>query len=409
MNSSPPPVSRRLFLGQSSALLAGAAVASVAQGQEQVARWLNSNLTHTPLDPSKKVRLGVVGGSFGAAFFWHLDPNCIVHAVSDHREDRRKKLQEVYRCNKTYPSLEELIKDKSIDAVAIFTGAPDHVRHAEMAMKAGKHVISAVPACTSLEQAEQLKRIVKQTGLTYMLAETSWFHPETIAVGEIYRAGGFGELFYTELEYNHPTGAEERQKYWFANGKRTWRYGYAPMLYPTHATSFLTATTGERFTDVSCLGVLPEKIEGYVGGKNDYGNSYNAMMGLFSTNKGNVSRVNVIWTGTNHGERAQWFGTKLSVFSPNESSGQKLHAQLESSVAPINLPDYRQRLPEPMRVRTGHGGSHTFLCHEFIASIVQKRKPAIALEEALGVTVPGIIAFDSARRGGERLKIPSLA
>ena len=36
---------------------------------------------------------------------------------------------EVYKCEKSYESLEELILDKNVDAVAIFTGAPDHVRH----------------------------------------------------------------------------------------------------------------------------------------------------------------------------------------------------------------------------------------------------------------------------------------
>src|SRR5690606_29789628 len=111
--------------------------------------------------------------------------------------DRRKRLQEVYRCRKTYPSLEELVKDRSIDAVAIFTGAPDHVPHTELAMNHGKHVISAVPACISLEQAAQLTEIVKRTGLTYMLAETSWFNPVAIAANDLYRAGAFGELFYS--------------------------------------------------------------------------------------------------------------------------------------------------------------------------------------------------------------------
>lgn len=404
-------ISRRLFLGRASALAAGAALPAVVGAQQPSARelskLLSSNLTHQPLEPAKKIRLGIVGGGFGAAFHWHLDPNCVVQAVSDHREDRRKRLQEVYRCRKTYPSLEELVKDRSIDAVAIFTGAPDHVPHTELAMNHGKHVISAVPACISLEQAAQLTEIVKRTGLTYMLAETSWFNPVAIAANDLYRAGAFGELFYSELEYNHPISDRDRQAHWYYDGKRTWRYGMAPMLYPTHATSYLVSTSGERLVDVSCLGVLAPKIPGYGVGANAYDNPYNAMFGLFTTDRGNVSRVNVIWTGTNHGERAQWFGTKLSLYMPNETSGQPFHGQLEDEAASIELPDYRVRLPEPMRVDSAHGGSHPFLCHEFIAALVQERRPAIGLKEALALTVPGIVAFESARRDGERLKIPS--
>lgn len=409
MDSTKTGVSRRLFLGQSSAMIAGAAMAPALLSASQLDTVLKADPIYKPLDPAKKIRLGVVGGGFGAAFFWHLDPNCVVQAVSDHRPERRKKLQDVYRCKKAYPSLEEMLKDKSIDAVAIFTGAPDHVPHTELAMKAGKHVVSAVPACVSMEQAEQLKEIVKKYGLTYMMAETSWFQPESIAARELYKAGAFGELFYTEVEYNHPISDADRKVHWYANGKKTWRYGMAPMRYPTHATSFLTSTTGETLTDVSCLGILQPKIEGYAVGANAYDNPYNAMMGLFSTSKGNVCRANVIWTGTNHGERAQWFGTKLSLFMPNRTSLQPFHGQLEDGPAGIKLPDYTLRLPEGMRQASDHGGSHPFLCHEFISAVVEKRAPAVGLHEALALTVPGLIACESARRGGERLKIPSLA
>ncbi|PIZ29790.1 MAG: oxidoreductase, partial [Armatimonadetes bacterium CG_4_10_14_0_8_um_filter_66_14] len=35
------------------------------------------------LGSDRKIRMGIVGGGFGASFQWHLDPNCIVEAVSD--------------------------------------------------------------------------------------------------------------------------------------------------------------------------------------------------------------------------------------------------------------------------------------------------------------------------------------
>ncbi len=60
-----------------------------------------------------------------------------------------------------------------------------------------------------------------------------------------------------------------------------------------------------------------------------------------------------------------------------------------------------------MRVKTGHGNSHTFLTHEFIAAIVEDREPAIDIYESLAMTVPGIIAHQSALKGGEQLPVPS--
>ena len=37
-------------------------------------------------------------------------------------------------------------------------------------------------------------------------------------------------------------------------GKRTWRYGFPPMHYPTHCTAHLISVSGERLTHVTCVG-----------------------------------------------------------------------------------------------------------------------------------------------------------
>ena len=63
-------------------------------------------------------------------------------------------------------------------------------------------------------------------------------------------------------------------------------------------------------------------------------------------------------------------------------------------------------LPEPLRIETGHDGSHAFLTHEFISALVEDRQPAIDIYEALAYTVPGISAHESALRGGEMRQIP---
>jgi hypothetical protein len=54
----------------------------------------------------------------------------------------------------------------------------------------------------------------------------------------------------------------------------------------------------------------------------------------------------------------------------------------------------------------GHGGSHGYLCDEFVTSILQKRTPLVNIAWALNMTVAGIVAHQSALKGGELLKIP---
>jgi hypothetical protein len=44
--------------------------------------------------------------------------------------------------------------------------------------------------------------------------------------------------------------------------------------------------------------------------------------------------------------------------------------------------------------------------NEFISAILEDRPPLVDIYESLAMTLPGIVAHDSALRGGERLKIP---
>ena len=66
-----------------------------------------------------------------------------------------------------------------------------------------------------------------------------------------------------------------------------------------------------------------------------------------------------------------------------------------------------RRSPEAMRHDTGHGGSHAFLAAEFVSALLEDREPVIDVYESLAMTVPGIVAHESSKRGGERLKAPS--
>jgi predicted dehydrogenase len=388
-----PHLSRRAFLGQTARTLgAGAALGLGA-----------ARVTADPPATDRRIRIGVVGGGFGGSFQWHLHPNCVVHAVSDLRADRREHLMKTYGCPRSYESLETLVLDKELDAVAVFTGAPDHVRHGVLAMEAGKHVICAVPAAMSLEECEKLREVKEKTHRRYMMAETSYYRHDTIAARDLFAAGRFGELFYSEVEYYHPLNQKERDYYWIRDGKRTWRYGYAPMLYPTHSTGFLVGVTRERLTHVSCLGWGAADDEPLK--DNAYNNPFTAAMGLFKTDRGHMCRCGVFFSGTAHGERAQWFGTKLTFYMAG-SGGQPFAITGEGAPDWKQPPDFHERLPEALRVASGHGGSHTFLTHEFVSALIEDREPAIDVYESLAMTAPGIVAHQSALKGGEQLKVP---
>lgn len=390
------PVTRRSFLqalGLSSAALA---VTPTAHAQEKVIQGFEK--APTAPDASKgwkpvsdrKLRVGLVGYGvcqFGAAFGFQDHPNVEVVAVSDLIPDRCAGLAKAARCEKTYPSLEELVKDDRIEAVFVATDAPSHAQHCLEVLKHGKHVASAVPAVFgSVEDAHKLFDAVKASGLKYMMFETSYFHEDLYAMRQIYKAGGLGKLLYAEGEYFHYMSTP-------IDSYKGWRIGLPPQWYPTHSNAYYVGVTGGSFTEVSCMGT-PSTIEQFQPAKNRYQNALATEIALFRTSEGGMARMGVSWDSPGYGgEMGRIRGQKGSYYGQYEG--------LEK-----NLPDLK-RPPLPPGVDAGgHGGSHGYLMNEFVTAILQNRTPLVDIAQALNMTVGGIVAHQSALKGGERMKIP---
>ena len=338
----------------------------------------------------RKIRVGIAGNglcSFGSAFFFQNHPNVEVVAVTDLIPHRRASLAQRCGCSKTYESCEEMVKDDNIEAVFIATDAPSHARLAVMALEHGKHVASAVPAVYgSLEDADRLFEAVKKTGLKYMMFETSYYHDDLYAWHQKYKAGAFGKIIYSEGEYyhyfGHPIGGYNPKTGRVDN--KGWRNGLPPQWYPTHSNAYYVGITGGSFTEVSCMG-NHSKVPHLRPENNDYKNPFGTEVALFRTSEGGMSRMVVGWDMPSaHGEKGRFYGEK--------NSNVKVHTK---------------RPPLPPGVGGGgHGGSHGHLTSEFIDSILRDRKPWVDIAQSLNMTVAGIVAHQSALKGGELLKIP---
>jgi predicted dehydrogenase len=338
----------------------------------------------------RKIRMGIVGYGvckFGAEFGFQNHPNVEIVAVSDLFPDRCATLAKVCGCSKTYPSLEELVKDDKIEAVFIATDAASHVEHAIQVLKHDKHVASAVPAVFgSLEDADRLFEAVRNSGLKYMMFETSCFREDLYAMRQIYNAGGLGKLVYSEGEYYHYM-SEPIASY------KQWRVGLPPQWYPTHSNAYCLGVTGGSFTEVSCLGI-PSIISHLQPDNNRYKNPYGTEIALFRTSEGGMARMGVSWdTPGDGGERGRVRGQKGSFYGKYEG--------IEKTLPDLNRPALPPGVPPG-----GHGGSHGNLMNEFVTSILQDRKPLVDIALALNLTVAGIVAHQSALKDGELLKIP---
>lgn len=340
----------------------------------------------------RKLRLGIVGYGvckFGAAFGFQDHPNVEVVAVSDLIPERCAELARVCRCAKTYPSLEELVKDPGIEAVFVATDAPSHARHCIDVVKHGKHVACAVPAAFgSLDEGDALYEAVTKSGMKYMMFETSAFHDDCFAMRKIFQAGGFGSLLYAEGEYYHYMVPP-------IDSFKGWRKGLPPQWYPTHSNAYYSCVTGGRFLTVSCIGT-PSVLDQFHPENNPYKNPFGSEVAMLTTSDGCTARMAVSWDTPGYaGETGRVRGQLGSM--------QGLTFDGLENVSPDSL----KKPPLPPGVDAGgHGGSHGYLCNEFVESILLDRKPLVDITLALNMTAAGILAHESALKEGKTLKIP---
>ena len=368
---------------------------------------------------AEKIKIGIVGtGSFAQCFIPLFKAHPLVGEVTLCDLDAGKLDENCarYGISKKSPSLDHLL-GTDIDAAVIITQNWMHGPQALQAVRAGKDVYSAVPIGVSVEEIRELVAAVEETGRIYMMGETSYYYPGVVLCREKYKNGEFGHIVYGEGEYYHDWdhGLYDVAK-WRGGEKWLDTAGCPPMYYPTHSTSQIISVTGAHMTHVACHGFADTKDDGiYKAEANIWGNIFSNQTALFKMSDGSCCRVNELrrvgHTGT---VRMTLFGTEGS-FEQNSAGAVWLTKQKRESVddlidcagkpyAKIHPAD---RLPEAFKtLDNGHEGSHQFLVDDFVKACLYQKTPPVSVWEAARYTVPGIIAHESAKRGGELLEIP---
>ena len=245
------------------------------------------------------IRVGICGvGAFADCFIplfkHHPDVENVV--LCDLDADKLAAKCAKFDVSDCCPSLEGLCST-DMDAIAIITQHHLHGPQAVQALRAGKHVYSAVPSAISLDEITQLVRTVEEAGRIYMIGETSY---------------------------------EEQV------GSKMW-------------------VTKDRSVCVDLSAKLMCK-DIPVGGDG-----------------GDMSKVTSA-DGTHRGV---------------------------SDVHPVDL------LPREFTgLPNGHNGSHQFLVHDFVSACVTARTPPNNVWAAARYLVPGLIAHESALKGGELMEVP---
>lgn len=393
-----------------------------------------------------QIKVGILGaGGFSCAFIplFQAHPLVADVYVAEKMPDRLAHAAKTYQIETTFTCLEDLLKS-DVDAVAIFSQRWMHAPQAVEAMKAGKHVYSAVPAAISIEELQQLVATVEETGLTYMMGETSYYQPVTVYCRKRFADGDMGRFVYAEGEYYHDMEHGFYGPYQGSNGEEWKKYAsYPPMFYPSHSCGMVLGITGAHMTSVSCLGFVDDHEDGIFNKElSHWNNNFSNESALFQTSDGGMVRINEfrrvglksVATGS---VRCSIYGTAACYEEQSNARAWITHGgQIEDLVGQLKCkPNYnpevakdikvdgvqddffsslaavhdRGRLPaEFAGLPNGHFGSHQFLVDDFVRACTSNTLPPVNVWVAAKYCAPGIIAHESALRQGERLEIPDL-
>lgn len=376
----------------------------------------------------KKINVALIGLAFGGYFseIYKNHPDVDRLVLFDVDKKREKNLCQRLGITEEYDTLEDILKDPSIDAVHFVTPLNMHEEQCVAALEAGKHCACTVPMGITVDGVKKIVNTVKKTGKNYMMMETTLYTYPYFYARQMKEKGEFGNVQF--LRGCHYQDMLNWPDYWM---------GLPPMYYGTHAIGPITVLSGSRIKRVRCLGsgTMNAEYQKY------YGNPYPVETALLEYENGLVGEVtrSLFEAAREYKEGFNVYGSERSF----EWGFKDADAPIVTTAIPpeegkrggtcteetIDLPLYAEGLPESIQkyaikggdfdplnpqkswgaeLGVGHHGSHPHLVHEFVRSIIEERKPAV--DEILGanITLAGICAHESAMKGGEPVEVPEV-
>jgi len=366
----------------------------------------------------KKVRLGVVGLGHRGRNMYALATegfDCVEPvAACDLKSSnwfetqwlRDKPMSETVPGARFYDDYDTMLDEAGLDAVIVETGADIHAEFCRKALHRNINVLCDIPVVANLAEADALWKSAAESRAIISVGANPNEARFAKVLLDLYRRGFLGKPYCMEAEYIHwEMPGSPVSIHLYENGD--WRRLLAPIRYCTHSLGPLLAILEEDLTRVSCFGTGPHADDYPPGTKKD-----DMMCAQFQTDSGVVVRL--MRNGRcrakigHHNYRV--FGTE-GYFERIDQRGKngppvirynstRYYAaselvELDGGYMPYEYADNPRA--------TGHGGMDYALLDHFLQAILKGEHAPIPLREGLRMTLPGIYAEESARRGGEVL------
>ena len=117
-------------------------------------------------------------------------------------ERSKKLIQEEYPEVKSFPSLESILEDKSIDLVIVNTPVATHFEYAKKVLLAGKHAVVEKAFTTTIAEAQELAALAKEKNLKLSVFQNRRWDSDFKTVKKIVEDKILGEIVEAEFHFD---------------------------------------------------------------------------------------------------------------------------------------------------------------------------------------------------------------
>jgi predicted dehydrogenase len=143
------------------------------------------------------VRVGVVGlGYWGPNLARNFSRIAELAWICDSSPERIERHALAHPRTRATTSLDDLLGDADLDAIAIATPVPTHAALAERVLSAGKHCFVEKPLARSVDEAERVVRAARESGRVLMVGHLLEYHPGVEMLKQLIDSGELGEVRY---------------------------------------------------------------------------------------------------------------------------------------------------------------------------------------------------------------------
>jgi UDP-2-acetamido-3-amino-2,3-dideoxy-glucuronate N-acetyltransferase len=147
------------------------------------------------------VNVAVIGcGLWGKNLVRNFSNLQCLEAVCDTNKSRLEFIAAEYPNLKIYTSLEEVLNDDDINAVAIATPSDSHYAIAKKCLKAHKHLYVEKPIATSSQHAFELNEKANEKELVLMVGHLLLYHPAVNRLKSLISEGYLGKICHIQSD-----------------------------------------------------------------------------------------------------------------------------------------------------------------------------------------------------------------